>query len=360
MRIGIDVTKACHRDGIGTYTRQLVRALMDIDTVNQYRLYYLPNISSESDLKNIFERMSDNFMIQGDIDHATDEVDIFHSTAFRIPRRFKGKLVFTVHDLTFITHPEYHTLSNKIYCLRATTAAACYNAKFIAVSTHTKHDMIEYLGIPEEKIDVIYEAADKKFQPVCNDENNKYLSDKYGIQHPYIFNVGTIEPRKNIKRLLHAYSMLPEDIKATYSLVVAGGGGWLNSDIYSFVKESGLDNRIKFLGYVDDNDLPILYGSSDLFVYPSIYEGFGLPVLEAMSCGAPVIISQVSSLPEVTGDAAILIDPYDVNSIKVAIIKVLTDRDTNVELRVSGIKRSQYFSWEKTAEQTLTIYKRHS
>ena len=150
--------------------------------------------------------------------------------------------------------------------------------------------------------------------------------------------------------------MLPEPIREKYILVIAGGGGWLNSDIYSFVKEAGLENRVKFLGHVEDHDLPTLYSGCEVFVYPSLYEGFGFPVLEAMACGVPVITSRVSSLPEVADDAAVLIDPYDIISIRDAMMETLTDKNKNIELREKGLKRVSIFSWTKTAQQTLSLY----
>ncbi len=357
MQIGIDISKAIGpKDGIGNYIYHLVKSLMEIDTENQYHLYPLFYPVTHTDFNGVFEGHGSNFVFHPERAPKTGEVDLFHSTTYSVPLRYSGNLVFTLHDLTFITHPEYHTLSNRIHCMKGTIEAACFANKIIAVSNCTKCDIIEYLSIPEEKIQVIYHAVDHKFKPERNTQNLKYLSTKFEIHESYVFCVATIEPRKNMKRLIQAYTTLPETLKDKYLLVIAGGTGWLNSNIYSFVKEQRLEQRVKFLGYVDDSDLPILYSCCDVFVYPSLYEGFGLPVIEAMACGVPVITSQVSSLSEVAGDSAVYVDPYNVRSICDAMMEVLTKQDKNLELRKKGMKQSKGFSWAKTARETLSLY----
>ncbi len=357
MQIGIDISKAIGpKDGIGNYIYHLVRSLMEIDTENQYHLYPLFHPVTHTDFKRVFEDHRSNFVFHHERGPKPGEVELFHSTTYSVPLRYPGKLVFTMHDLTFITHPEHHALFNKIHCLKGIIKAACFADKIIAVSNCTKRDIVEYLGIPEEKIQVIYLAADHKLKSERSTQNLEYLSNKFEIHKSYILCVATIEPRKNMKRLIQAYTTLPETLKDKYLLVIAGGTGWLNSDIYSFVKEQKLEQRIKFLGYVDEPDLPILYSCCDVFVYPSLYEGFGLPVLEAMTCDVPVITSKVSSLPEVAGDAAVFVNPHDINSIRDALVEVLIDKNRNLDLRKKGVERSKGFSWAKTAKETLTLY----
>jgi glycosyltransferase involved in cell wall biosynthesis len=211
--------------------------------------------------------------------------------------------------------------------------------------------------MPENRVDVVHLAADERCSPVQHGSRER-LAAKYGIRSSYIFNLGTIEPRKNLKRLIQAYAMLPAARKAECSLVIGGGGGWLNSDIYRYVQDNGLGQYVKLIGRVDDEDLPALYTSCEVFVYPSMYEGFGLPVLEAMACGAPVITSRTSSLPEVAGDAAILVDPEDVRSIRDAMEDLLTNPGQRSILREKGFKQSKRFSWRRTAQETLGVYER--
>jgi glycosyltransferase involved in cell wall biosynthesis len=359
VRVGIDIGKALGpRDGIGRYIQGLVNALMKIDNVNHYVLYSLLHPADHAEFTKVFKDQGGNFVFRPGGGPRTGEVDLFHSTAHAVPSRYTGKTVFTFHDLTFMTHPEYHTLTNKIHCMTGTIQAACYADAIIAVSLSTKMDLVNHLGIPEEKIEVTHLAVDESLRP---DEDSNYtaaLADRWGIRGTYILCVGTIEPRKNIMRLIQAYSSLPETLKDKYLLVIAGGGGWMNSDIYSFIKDSGLESSVKILGYVEDSDLPVLYGGCDLFIYPSLYEGFGLPILEAMACGAPVITSQVSSLPEVAGNAAVFVDPHDLVSIREAMASVLTDQKKNRDLRMKGMARSKEFSWHRTAKETLAVYKK--
>lgn len=357
LRIGIDISKAMGpRDGVGTYIRCLVKALMKIDPVNHYLLYSLFCPSDYSEFIRVFKDHGSNFVFRDERSPETGDVDLFHCTTYTVPLQYSGKLVFTLHDLTFITHPAYHTLGNKIHCLKGTLEAACFVDKFIAVSKSTQRDAVEHLGVDKERVEVVHSGVDETFYPRDDPKNSERLKDVLGIQQAYILCVGTIEPRKNIKRLIQAYSMLPESLRGRYLLVIAGGGGWLNSDVDALGKSEGLENQVRILGTVVDSDLPVLYSACDLFIYPSLYEGFGLPVLEAMACGAPVITSDISSLPEVAGDAAVFIDPYNPVSIRDAMSDVLTDKYKNQELRQKGIARSKEFSWIRTAEETLSIY----
>ena len=357
MRIGIDVSKIGDKDGIGRYTFHLVKALMEIDAVNEYKLFTLFHRPSVDDPSAVLGELPPNVTFTSDKIPSVHGVDLFHGTAYKVPSGSRNKLVYTVHDLTFITHPEFHTLQNRIHCLMGTVSAVCQAATIIAVSNHTKHDIMTQLAVPENRIDVVYLAADEHFSPTQHDSREQ-VAAKYGIRSPYIFNLGTIEPRKNIERLVQAYAMLPAARKNACSLVIGGGAGWMNSDIYRYVQDNDLGEYVKMIGHVDDEDLPALYTSCEVFVYPSMYEGFGLPVLEAMACGAPVITSRTSSLPEVAGDAAILVDPEDVQSIRDAMEGLLTNGGKRSKLREKGLKQSLNFLWRRTAKETLEVYDR--
>ena len=357
MRIGIDVSKIGDKDGIGRYTYHLVKALMELDAVNEYTLFNLFHRPSVDDPSAVLGKLPPNVAFSSDKVPSVDGLDLFHGTAYKVPSNFLNKLVFTVHDLTFVTHPEFHALQNRIHCVMGTVSAVCQAATFIAVSNHTKRDMVTQLVVPENRVNVVHLAADEHFSPTQHG-GREHVAAKYGIRSRYIFNLGTIEPRKNLKRLIQAYAMLPTARKEECSLVIGGGAGWLNSDIYRYVQDNNLGQYVKMIGNVDDEDLPALYGSCEVFVYPSVYEGFGLPVLEAMACGAPVITSRTSSLPEVAGDGAILVDPEDVQSIRDAMEDLLTNGGKRSELREKGLKHSMSFSWRRTAKETLGVYER--
>ena len=227
--------------------------------------------------------------------------------------------------------------------------------KIIAVSYSTKQDLMNYFKISDNKIKVIYEAADQIFQPLSS-EKVQHFKDKYDLNYQYILYVGTLEPRKNIPLIIKAFYILNKE-GFQHKLVIAGKKGWKYKTIYQLIDKLNLQKEVIFIGFIPDNDLPALYNAANLFVYPSLYEGFGLPPLEAMSCGCPVITSNISSLPEVVGDAGIMIDPYSVDELYEAMHKVLINEIVRKDMIKKGLERSQMFSWTKTAEETLKIYK---
>jgi len=210
VRIGIDVSKVGDKDGIGRYSHHLLKALMELDTLNEYKLYNLFRHPSTDDPSTVLGELPENFEFISDKHPRWNDVDLFHSTAYKVPSGYRNKLVHTVHDLTFITHPEFHTLQNRIHCLQGTVTAVCRADKMIAVSNHTKKDIIEHLAVPQEKTEVIHLAADKRFKPWRDNKTREYLSGKYGISSPYLFYLGSIEPRKNLKGVIRAYATLPK------------------------------------------------------------------------------------------------------------------------------------------------------
>jgi glycosyltransferase involved in cell wall biosynthesis len=225
----------------------------------------------------------------------------------------------------------------------------------ITVSRQSCQDLIKYLPVNPKKINVIPEAASLHFHPLNEAEYLPAL-ERHGIRRPYILSVGSLEPRKNLLRLLEAYARLEG---SRPSLVIAGARNyWKSSPVVETVSRLGLEQHVRFTGYVEDADLPALYSAASLFVFPSLYEGFGLPVLEAMACGTPVVTSSVSSLPEVAGDAALLVDPRDVDAIASAMRRILDDSDLAADLRARGLARAAQFSWERTARETLAVYEK--
>jgi glycosyltransferase involved in cell wall biosynthesis len=227
----------------------------------------------------------------------------------------------------------------------------------IAVSNSTKRDTIQHLGVPEDKITVVYEAASPIFRPLDKGEAQEQVRNRHGVEGPFLLFVSTIEPRKNVPTLLRALWQLLECYKEDVRLVLAGGKGWLFEDAFALVEELRLDGRVHFVGRVSSEDLLYLYNAAELLAHPAFYEGFGLPPLEAMACGLPVVVSNVASLPEVVGDAGLLIDPHDIDELTVAMWRILNDGELRQEMREKGLRQAERFSWERAARETLAIYR---
>ena len=226
----------------------------------------------------------------------------------------------------------------------------------IAVSNNTKQDLISSLATPAHKISLIYNGHEPFYRKLSPQEIDHTLLKKHNITANFILTVGTLEPRKNIIGLIKAYGKLPENLKNTYQLVIAGGRGWKYKDIFREINKLSSASRIIFTGYLPREELRQLYNQASLFVYPSIYEGFGFPVLEALACGVPVITANTSSLPEVAGEAAVFIDPRSAEDISSAISMLLTEKEVRETLIRKGPAQVKKFSWERAAEETLNIY----
>ena len=376
MKIGIDVSLAVgQRSGIGNYAYNMAKELAKIDKKNAYTLfpffYYIyhpefkgfetsiSNPNFKLKYKHLSKKWIDYIWMESGIDkkEIIGDVNIFHSTSFSAPENVKSKLVVTIYDVSFITHPQFHQKANIEHCNYGTMEAVKHADIIIAISEHTKDDLIKYFNCPSEKIKVTYLGYDKEiFRPIKEEAEIEKVLKKHKIDKPFILNLGTVEPRKNIEGLIRAYSLLANNLKDKYDLVIGGGKGWLDSDLYPLIQELKLEDKIKFLGYVDEEDLAYLYSATACFIYPSFYEGFGLPVLEALACGAPVISSDISSIPEVIGEAGILIDPRKNEEISAAIGKLLDDTSLQDTLKKKALLQAKKFSWEKCATQTLEIY----
>jgi glycosyltransferase involved in cell wall biosynthesis len=371
MKIGIDISLTIgEKAGVGYYTANLVDALAKIDGTNRYLLYpffyhiYHPGFKTavappgknfhllyEKIPKKIIDRLWNSRIPRKWI---LGNVDILHSTTFCAPQDHYGKLIVTIYDISFLTLPECHTEANRQHCLQGTLDAVKYADCIIAISNHGKQELVKYFDVNPDKIVVTHLAANDIFTPCGSEEQNRVL-EKYKISRDFIFTVVSYEPRKNIGTLIRAYVDLPDAVKKQHPLIIAGGKGWLNADIDELI-ESQASDRIQRIGYIDEQDLPALYSAAAAFVYPSLYEGFGLPILEAMSCGAPVITSNTSSMPEISGDAALFFDPTDVQQLTTHLLELMGDENLRRELSRKGIERAGQFSWEKTARATLKIY----
>lgn len=356
MRIGIDIAKALGPpDGIGRYGHGLVHGLMRVDRENEYFLYPLFEAVSEERFQRVFPGAPANFRFAGRRQPGPGEVELFHCTTGSVPQGYDGALVYTLFDLTFLSHPGAHTLDNRLHCLRGLARALARGARLVAISRSTRHDARRLLGVDEEGVEVVYPGAGEPFRPRDEAEVRR-VRERYGLSRPYVLTVGTREPRKNLGALVEAVHGLPPALLREYALVVVGGEGWLECGLDERAGEAG-EAEVRLLGKVPDEDLPALYSGASLFAYPSLYEGFGLPPLEAMRCGAPVLTSRVASLPEVVGEAGLLVEPGDPVALRDGLATLLSDPERRRELRTRGLERAGAFTWEETARRTLAVYR---
>lgn len=370
MRIGIDVSQIVYKGtGVATYTGSLVKELLKQGTSEQFVLFgsslrnrrpleeYLKGLETKNFQSKfaflppkILELLWNGIHVLP-IENFIGEVDVFHSSDWLEPPTKKAKRVTTIHDLTIFKYPEtfsarggHDIVANqkrKLFFVKQ------YSDLVIAVSETTKKDIIEILHLPEKRIRVIPEAADPIYSP-RNKEMVQEAKKKYLIEGDFLLCVGTREPRKNLDRVMAAFA----EISATnpdLSLVIAGKYGWGDDS-------SKLEQKVKILGFVEKEDLARLYSGATAFVYPSLYEGFGLPILEAMGCGCPVVTSNLGSMKEIGGEAAILVEPESIESIAGALSRVCRSKKIREEAKIKGIKRAAEFSWEKAALQTLEAY----
>jgi glycosyltransferase involved in cell wall biosynthesis len=367
MRIGIDARLVYYSHaGIGQYILRLVEALARTKlSGEQFVLLQSrkdrtcingdhPNFSRVSLWTPSHHRL-EQLTLRLEIGRL--HLDLLHSPDFIPPFRRNCKSVITVHDLAFLLYPHFLTNEAARYYGQIDQAVR-YTDHIIAVSESTRRDTINLLGVPEHKTTVIYEAANPIYRPVDKEVARRHVVETYGLTQDYILFVSTIEPRKNVPALLQAHRKLRDDYKRDELLVLAGGRGWLGEEVYETIDQLNLTDCVRLLGRVPSEHLVYLYNASRVLVHPSFYEGFGLPPLEAMTCGTPTIVSNVSALPEVVGDASILIDPHDVDGLTVAMWRVLTDDDLRANLVEKGLKRAQMFSLERAAQETLAVYHR--
>ncbi|HEX9116743.1 MAG TPA: glycosyltransferase family 1 protein, partial [Anaerolineae bacterium] len=344
MRVGIDARLVYFtRAGIGEYTLHLAQALgasnpddqfiLLQDFRNRQPLILASNIQPVHSLVPSHHRF-EQVLLPWVVDPL--HVDVYHSPDFIPPLRGSSLSVITIHDLAFLIYPHFLTRDSARYYGQIDRGVR-RASHIIAVSESTKRDLVRLLGAPEDKISVIYEAADPMYHPMDRATALAHVQALFNLPSDFVLFVSTIEPRKNVSGLLRAYHRLREDYRLTPDLVLAGSSGWLSDDIYHLVDELKLRPYCHFLGHVSNCDLLQLYNASLCLVHPAFYEGFGLTPLEAMACGTPVIVANVSSLPEVVGDAALLVDPKSDEEITVALMRLLTDTALREELRAKGL-----------------------
>lgn len=265
-------------------------------------------------------------------------------------------VVVTVHDLSFALYPQYFTRARRSYQQWLTPRTARQATAITADSQATKEDLVKLYGVDADRVRVVYPGVDARFRPVTDVREIDNLRQRRRLPAQFILFVGTIEPRKNLVMLLEAYAALVKHTDLPHALVIAGGKGWGYDAVFATAERLDLGERVIFPGYVPAGELPLWYNAADVVAYPSLYEGFGLPPLEAMACGTPVIVSSVSSLPEVVGDAGLLVDPGDPSAWAAALATMLTDPTARAKARQRGFVRAGLFTWERTARDMAQVY----
>jgi glycosyltransferase involved in cell wall biosynthesis len=367
MHIAIDAhSVGSQLAGNESYITNLIEALADIDSVNHYTLYVTRPESTKR-----FGNRWPNFQLRTTLPHTPlvrvpltlsaelrrRPVDLLH-VQFTAPPFCPCPVVASIHDLSFEHLPETFKHRSRMQLRLTVRRTARRAARILALSEHGRNDIIDTYDIEPARVSVTPLAAARHFAPVTDAIELTRVRENYGIQKDYILCVGSIQPRKNLPRLIAAYASLrrlrPE--AKLPQLVLVGKNAWLYHETLRAAAEHDVTDDIRFTGYVPEADLPSLYSGACCFVYPSYFEGFGLPVLEAMQCGTPVIAGNRTSLPEVVGDAGLLVDPFDENELALAIARVIKDSDLAAELRVKGLERAKQFSWHETARLTLKAY----
>ncbi len=288
---------------------------------------------------------------------ARGHVDLVHSMAYALPLVCPARSVVTVHDLSFLLFPEAFNPANRLYLTTFTRLTVRRADALVAVSENTRRDLVRLLGARPERVAVVPNGVDPAFRPLDPEAVARFRRER-GLPEAYILFVGTLEPRKNLTTLLRAYARLRQMAQVPHRLVVVGGVGWRYQGVLPLIEELGLRDEVVFAGFVPHQELPWWYGAADLFVFPSLYEGFGFPPLEAMACGTPVVSSNAASLPEVVGDAGRLVSPRDVEELAEGMRRVLLDSTLREEMRARGLARAREYSWERTARETAQAYRR--
>ena len=367
MRIGIDAHSVGTKlGGNESYAVNLIEALAQIDSVNHYTIYV-----TTSEARDRFTDRWSNFKVRSTLPHTPliripltlsaelrkRPVDVLH-VQFTAPPFCPCPVVVSIHDLSFEHLPETFKRRSRTQLRLTVRHSARRATRILSLSEHTRRDIIETYRIDAEKVSAIPLAAAEHFGPVNDNRELQRVRHNYGIAGDYILCVGSIQPRKNLARLVKAYASLRGDSSADTlpKLVLVGKCAWLYDETLRTLDELGVRDSVILTGYVPESDLPALYSSALCFVYPSYFEGFGLPPLEAMKCGAPVIVGNRTSLPEVVGDAGLTVDPFDVDAIAGAIRKLMNDSTLRATLSQKGHERASAFTWRDTARQTLRIY----
>ena len=367
MRIAIDAHSVGTRlGGNESYAVNLIEALAQIDRVNQYTIYV-----TTDEARDRFTHRWSNFKVRSTLPHTPliripltlsaelrkHPVDVLH-VQFTAPPFCPCPVVVSIHDLSFEHLPETFKRRSRTQLRLTVRHSARRASRILSLSEYTRRDIIETYGIDAERVSTIPLAAAEHFGPIDDNRELQRVRHNYGIDGDYILSVGSIQPRKNLARLIRAYALLRGNCSADKlpKLVLVGKCAWLYDETLRTLDQAGVKDTVILTGYVPESDLPALYSGALCFVYPSYFEGFGLPPLEAMKCGAPVIVGDRTSLPEVVGNAALAVNPFDVEAIAGAISRLINNSALRRELSAKGQERAKEFSWQDTARKTLTVY----
>jgi glycosyltransferase involved in cell wall biosynthesis len=372
MRIGIDATPITNRSGTGYYTQKLLEYLGRADSENEYVLFCPRGYERHLERPGMFNYP--NFHVEevftdSQAGHVMwkqfflprlaqkHSLDLIHYPSFIASLRLNLPSVLTVHDLCFSLFPETFSRLRRPYYQYIIPRSILHCDTIIVDSQSTKRDLLKSFRRREGRVETAPLGVDPvTFFPIKDEREKIRVREKYRLPAPFLLYVGTLEPRKNIPRLIRAFSYAVVAKGLPHHLVIAGRKGWLFDEIFKEVKLLNLSDRVHFPGFVEPSDLPAVYSLAHAFVYPSLYEGFGLPCLEAMSCGTPVIASGASSLPEIVADSALTVDPLSVESIAEALAQICLDAGLRERLSGAGIRRASRFSWLTTARKTLEVY----
>ena len=363
MTIGFDGSRisVSQRTGTENYSYQLLKHLLAMNSEHQYRIYSRQALNEpDLEVKHAehkvisWPRLWTQVGLSLEIFKRTPDLLFIPAHTLPVLRPSRLKTVVTIHDLGAEYLPQYHKFPGKLYLNRATEYAASHASHLIAVSDFTKRDLVKKLHVDPNRVNVIYEGVDtSQLKPASSDEISRVMQ-KHGLTKPYILFVGTVQPRKNLVGLIEAVAKLDHDV----DLVIAGGRGWLSEEIYAAPARLNIEDKVKFLGYIDESDKPALYSGAELTALVSFFEGFGLPMIESMACGTPVVAANASCLPEIAGAAGILVDPYDSDDIAQGLANGLENTNLRQQLRVNGFAQAAKFNWEDTAKQTLDLFER--
>jgi glycosyltransferase involved in cell wall biosynthesis len=366
LKIAIEARpiKWSYGTGIGNYTFSMIEKLCEVDKKNRYTFLwpddnpvpYIPfqNYYSFYTLPKDDEREA----LEIPLWLSTERADLFHlpQNGFRIPNTKTCKILVTIHDLIPYFLPEMVRSSFLKRFTREMPEIVSRADHILTVSMLSKQDIINIFGADPQKISVVYSAPTDAYQPLPQEPTKKFLATKYGLKKPYLLYAGGLNPRKNVAELIYAYSKINRDLHRLQQLVILGGDSKHANQLKLLVESLNLKADVIFPGFVDSADLPLFYNGADLFVYPSLYEGFGLPPIEAMACGTPVITSNVSSIPEIVGDAAVQVNPADTLQLAGAILEVLNHEELSAALVQKGLSHSKKYNWRQNAAKILEIY----
>jgi glycosyltransferase involved in cell wall biosynthesis len=359
MRVGIDAGRVVRgRGGVSSYTRELIRTLAGEGGTHEIVLFDLDGTTRREKFEKILGPLPARVSTAPTSGTELENIDLFHAPAFAMPPAGARRHIFTLHDLTVLSHPECHTIGNRVRTMTSVAEALVRGATIIAVSEATRREALRLIALPSEDVEVLPPILNPIFSAHGDAEADERVVRSRGIERAYVLAVASLEPRKNIARVLEAWTLLPEKLRQTHQLVVVTADEWHQTKVRRRLDAMSRRRSVVNVGHLPTSELAALYRRARVFVFPSLAEGFGLPVVESMACGAPVVTSNGSSLPEVAGDAAVLVDPRDSDEIATMVGEVLEDQGLRQGLRDRGFERARLYNSSEILPRLLAIYQR--